>query len=377
MILNKATLLGFRNLAEVHLRLNNNVNIFIGNNGHGKTNLLEALNYPSLVRSFRGSKDEDLINFNSQTASLAIQATHNKIETQFQIGLDKEGARKVKIDGELIRKKTDMIGRLHTLVLDPQTVSLVREAPAGRRRFLDVGLGTLSLDYILHLQSCIRIVKQKNKLLKDFKKRTINRRELIDNLSTWNCELASHAAPIAESRDLYCRELEPFATAIYSELAANKSELKLDYISRLCRGEKEEENSKLEQEILSILDYIIEDEIQRGRCLVGPQTDDIRVTLNKIDLRNYGSHGETRTAAVAMKLAQSEVIAKRKQIRPILFLDDIFTELDRDRSARFQGLVAGNHQLLIATARIEDVEKWSPDNAKRWVVKSGTVKELA
>ena len=253
----------------------------------------------------------------------------------------------------------------------------MREAPAGRRRFLDVGLGTLSLDYVKHLQSCIRIVKQKNRLLKDFKKGTINRRELMDNLNTWNCELASHAAPIEESRILYCQELEPFATAIYSELAASNSELKLDFVSRFFNSEKEEENGKLEQEILSILDYIIEDEIQRGRCLVGPQTDDIRVTLNKIDLRNYGSQGETRTAAIAMKLAQSEVVANRKQIRPILFLDDIFSELDRDRSARFQELVAGNHQLLIATARIEDVEKWSPDNAKRWVVESGTVKELA
>ncbi len=377
MILNKATILDFRNLAEVHLHLNNKVNIFIGNNGHGKTNLLEALNYPSLARSFRGNKDEELINFNSQTASLSIQATHNKIETHFQIGLNKEGTRKVTIDGDIIRKKVDMIGRLHTLVLDPQTVSLVRDAPAGRRRFLDVGLGTLSLEYVMHLQSCNRIVKQKNRLLKDFKKRVINRRELIDNMNAWNCELASHAAPIAESRISYCRELEPFATSIYSELASSNSELKLDFVSRFHNSEKEDKNSKLEQEILSILDYIIEDEIQRGRCLVGPQTDDIRVTLNKIDLRNYGSQGETRTAAIAMKLAQSEVIAKRKQIRPILFLDDIFSELDRDRSARFQELVAGKHQLLIATASIEDVEKWSPDNAKRWVVESGTVKELA
>ena len=172
MILKKATILDFRNITEVHLDFNSKINIFIGNNGHGKTNLLEALNYPALVKSFRGSKDENLINFNSQTTSLLIQASQNNIETDFQIGLDKQGTRQVKINGEQIRKKKEVIGRLHTLVLDPQTVALVRDAPAGRRRFIDVGLGTISQEYITHLQACIRIVKQKNKLFKDYKKRT-------------------------------------------------------------------------------------------------------------------------------------------------------------------------------------------------------------
>ena len=133
---------------------------------------------------------------------------------------------------------------------------------------------------------------------------------------------------------------------------------------------------QIEAEISSELNYIIQDEIQRGRPLLGPQLDDFEVRLSGLDLRVYGSQGETRTAAVSLILARGDVLFERRKIRPVLFFDDIFSELDRDRSRRLQKMASRLHQVFIATARPDDVEGWNPDQMKLWRVTDGSISEI-
>ena len=133
----------------------------------------------------------------------------------------------------------------------------------------------------------------------------------------------------------------------------------------------------LEEDICGLLDYIMEDEIRRGRPLRGPQSDDFRVELNTRDLRKFGSQGETRSAAISLILAQGEVVYRRKGLRPVLFFDDIFSELDRGRSRQLQERAARDHQVFIATARPDDVADWLPTGLRTWEVKTGKLRLLS
>ncbi len=130
-------------------------------------------------------------------------------------------------------------------------------------------------------------------------------------------------------------------------------------------------NAQLEQEIAGELDYIMEQEIRRGRPLTGPQFDDLEIRLDGVDLRQFGSQGETRSAAIAMTLARSDVLFAKQKVRPVIFFDDIFSELDRERARRLQEMAARLHQVFIATARPEDVAGWEPDDMRRWFMRGG------
>ncbi len=374
MRLLEANLLGFRNLTEAQLVFSPGVNIFVGRNGQGKTNLLEALNYPALGRSFRGAADRELVAFDQDTAHVEIKsAGEDDTEQVFEFGLQRDGTRRVRVDGEILASKHQLIGRLATVVYDPQTVELVRGGPINRRRFLDAGLCILDPEYLHHLRFYTRALRQKTRLLRDMKGGRGVDPEHRRNLEIWNMEMAEHAAPLLRERAAYVRELAAEASRLHGAFTDQESTLELVYSQGLNIDQKDLSEDDFRQEILRIFDYIIGDEIKRGRSLAGPHTDDVKIQQNAVSLRTFGSQGETRSAAIALKLAQGELVHRKRRIRPILFFDDIFSELDRDRTRRLQDMTARDHQIFIATARPEDVEGWSPDRTSRWSVHTGRI----
>jgi len=174
--------------------------------------------------------------------------------------------------------------------------------------------------------------------------------------------------------------LQPFSHKAYNSLIGNELKLDIFYLPRLECVAKAVKNApdiliskdQLEQEILSELDYIMDSELSRGRPLIGPQLDDFKMVLEGVDLRVYGSQGETRTAAISLILARSDVLFQERKIRPVLFFDDIFSELDQERTRRLQEMASRLHQVFIATARPDDVAGWQPDQMKTWRVADGT-----
>ena len=178
--------------------------------------------------------------------------------------------------------------------------------------------------------------------------------------------------------------MTPFSNESHKSLTDNDLQLDFSYAPRLESVSKaiseaaENPISKddLEREILAELDYIMDSEIRRGRPLIGPQLDDFKVVLEGVDLRVYGSQGETRTAAIAMILARSDVLFQKRQIRPVLFFDDIFSELDRERTRRLQEMASHLHQVFIATARRDDIADWQPEHMKTWQVNDGEFSEI-
>lgn len=381
-----ANISGFRNLKESSFTFSPRVNLVLGRNGEGKTNLLEALNYLALGRSHRGSRSEEMIAFAGDALHVALEVEEDSGSVlNCEFGLDREQGRRFRIDGALVQRRADLVGRLVTVFFNPDSISLVRGAPQLRRQFVDQGLAELDGLFLTHLTAFQRTLRQKTGLLRDLKLHRVEHGQARRELSAWNRELADHAAAVYAGRAEYATLLNPFAGLNHKSLTDN--ELKLDFIYRPrleCVAKKLREDPEkpllktdLEGEIFTEIDYIMDSEIRRGRPLAGPQLDDFEVTAGGVDLRVYGSQGETRTAAIAMILARSDVLYQKRKIRPVLFFDDIFSELDTDRAGRLQEMSSSRHQVFVATARAEDIAGWQPAELKTWNVQGGAFREAA
>jgi len=376
MRLTAAHLLGFRNIVEARLECSPTVNIFLGDNGQGKTNLLEALDYLSLGRSFRGSKDGELVGFAASAAHLRIEARDEHEATLvLEAGIDRQGRRKLRVDGVDLKRKSDLVGRLPTVVYDPRTVDLIRGGPRWRRRYLDRGLSLLSRDYLRQLQRYQRALRQKIHVLREGRRRQTSLAAVAPDLQAWNRELAGSGSALLRARRDLVRELEPLASSLHARLTGRQDQLQLFYRQGIDLDDSGSAAGDFEGDFCARLDYIMGDEYQRGRCLAGPHLDDLDVSLCGVVLRTFGSQGETRTVAIALQLAQGEMIWRRTGVRPVLLLDDIFSELDTDRAHRLQELTAADHQVFIATARREDIAAWHPSRHRVWHVRAGEVRQ--
>ncbi len=376
---------GFRNLQTAQLTFSPRVNLILGRNGEGKTNLLEALNYFALGRSHRGAKSDELIHFEKDHLHVALDVEEESGSVvSCEYGLGRDGGRRLRVDGEALRRRVDLVGRLATVFFNPDSIRLVRGGPDGRRQFVDQGMAEIDPIFLTHLTAFQRVLKQKNGLLRDLKKGLTDYGETRRELVAWNRELATHASAVCLGRHQYAAFLTPFSRKAHNQLLDNELKLEFSYAPRLESVAKAispgRENpiakDDLEREILAELDYIMDSEIRRGRPLIGPQLDDFKVVLEGVDLRVYGSQGETRTAAIAMILARSDVLFQKRQVRPVLFFDDIFSELDRERTRRLQEMASHLHQVFIATARRDDIADWQPAQMKTWQVADGEFREV-
>jgi len=376
---------GFRNLQTANFMFSPRVNLVLGRNGEGKTNLLEALNYFALGRSHRGARNDELIHFQKDHlhVSLNVEEESGSI-VSCEYGLGRDGGRRLRIDGQALQRRADLVGRLATVVFNPDSIYLVRGGPEYRRRFADQGMAEIDAGYLTHLTAFQRTLKQKSGMLRDLRKGLVDHDQTRRELASWNRELARHASAVCLGRRQYAVLVTPLFLKAHNKLVDKELDIKFSYMPRLESvarailesGENPPAKDQLEQEILAELDYIMGSEIRRGRPLIGPQSDDFKVVLNGVDLRVYGSQGETRTAAIAMILARSEVLYQERRIRPVLFFDDIFSELDRERTGRLQEMASHLHQVFIATARRDDVTAWQPAQIKVWRVNDGGFSEI-
>jgi DNA replication and repair protein RecF len=375
-----ATIQNFRNLAEASFDFSPSANLLLGRNGEGKTNLLEALGWFALGRSHRGARPEEMIAFGQDAlhVSLSVEVDSGAIVAG-EFGLDRRGGRRLRVDGEPLKQRSELIGRLVTVVFNPDTIGLVRGAPQMRRQFADQGMAELDPAYLGHLSACQRALKQKSGLLHDLRRGFSANGRGRAELTAWNRELALQAAAVCRGRAAYARLLEPPLQANHAALAGSAGTLSCTYRPRLegvvrhlvaGAGELPPEE-ELAGAIFTEIDYIMDTEIRRGRPLAGPQFDDFSLVLEGVDLRVYGSQGQTRTAAIAMILARSDVLFGQRRMRPVLFFDDIFSELDRERARRLQEMSSREHQVFVATARNGDVADWRPDGLSAWRVEGG------
>lgn len=371
MRIERVKLSNFRNLDEISVAVSPRINILLGRNGQGKTNFLEGLSYLALGKSWRGGRDRELIRFEEDFCHIAVEGSdEHGDDFELEAALSRDGKKRIKIDGQLIERQADLVGHLSVVRFDPDEVELAKGSPDHRRRFLDYTLSLGTSDYFRSLLDYRRVVAQKNRLLRS------RARGLDAQLDAWDVELIETGAPLLGARREVMNDLERHTREAYEELAptGGRLSLRLDSTVVTTEGTSQEE---IKETFAQTLREARAREQQMGYSLVGPHRDRLEVHLRERSLRRYGSQGEKRSASIALKLAQGEWLFEHTRERPAVLLDDIFSELDRTRTHALQRRLHREHQLFIATARIDDVigmRGW--DGLKAWSVQDGLLEEI-
>lgn len=371
MRLERVKLNNFRNLREISVDVSPRINILLGRNGQGKTNFLEALSYLALGRSFRTGRDRELVQFHQDFCRVGVEGRDGRDEPfQLEATLTREGRKKIKVDGVPVERHADLVGHLSVVRFDPDEVELAKGSPDHRRRFLDYTLSLCSPEYFRNLLEYRRAVAQKNRLLK-------SRMPVPDaEMDVWDSELVRCGVPLLAARMATLGELEEHAGDAYGELAPDGGRLGLEIRSTVAIGNPDDRNRIAEAFSAALVESRGRERMLR-HAVVGPHRDRLEVVLKDRSLRSYGSQGEKRTASIALKLAQGELLYERTRERPVVVLDDIFSELDRVRTEALQQRLHREHQLFIATARVDHVlalEGW--EELRVWVVRAGELTEV-
>lgn len=358
MIVKSINLENFRNYEKIEVDFNEKVNIIIGNNAQGKTNLIEAIYLSSMSKSFRTNTSSDLVKFNKDFTRVTVKVRDDDIDRKVEIRIDKNNKKIIKKNGKLIRKTSELFNNIIIVIFSPDDLSIVKNDPIKRRTFIDRELCQLKPKYYLALTNYNKIIKQRNALLKE---RNIND-NLIDVIDS---QLAKYGTIISNYRQIFCFELCKLSNITQKGLTDNKEELVIKYLSCFKNNEISEEN------LFTLLKENIKKDIEKGYTTVGPHRDDISFFINGIDVKKFGSQGQQRTCALALKLAEIDLIKKETDKYPILLLDDVLSELDQER----QNLLI-NHlkmvQLFITTTEIPDQYK-EKDNIKIFRIKKGDI----
>jgi DNA replication and repair protein RecF len=360
-----------RNYAQLDLIPGPGVNVLIGPNGQGKTNLLEAVAMLALSTSPRARRELELIGPVAPTSRIEgeVESRGLKAELAITLTLESERTRRegeptrregdrarrvIEVDG-VRRRAFDLPGRFRVTLFWPDDLGLVKAGPELRRRFLNQMLVQVEPGYARALAGLKRVLEQRNSLLK----RIAAGKEGMDVLEAFNQELVRVSVEVVSARSTAVRELEP-EVAMYHAQIAGGEHLEIHYEGPPENLAEAVHNSR-------------EEDLRRGSTTVGPHHDDLRVLLGGRDARSYGSQGQQRTAVVSLKLAEAALVARRTGERPVLLLDDVLSELDSERRSALLSQVAGEGQVVITSVEAGPFPPGLLANARVWTVDQGRI----
>ena len=331
----------FRNYERLDLNFSDGVNVICGKNGAGKTNILESVYLTSLFGSPRTAKDKEMVKFGCEKATVRITVERKFRRHTIAIQIDSAGKKKVLADGIPMRRAAELIGILGVVFFSPDEMKLVKETPAERRKFLDVGLSQQQKAYFIALSRYNKVLKQKNNLLKDAWKGG----NADDMLSVWDTQLADYGAIIVDRRRRYLYALNELAAKAHSDISGGREKLELGYDTPLTSDCVD----ALRAELYDKLEEAREKDKKLGYCTVGPHRDDIDIVINGLDGRKFASQGQQRTIALAMKIGEVGLFEKESGEPPVLLLDDVLSELDGERRRILLDITRGVQTLLTCT----------------------------
>ncbi|MCQ2550245.1 MAG: DNA replication/repair protein RecF [Lachnospiraceae bacterium] len=348
MVINSLELSNFRNYKNLHMEFDKGTNILYGDNAQGKTNVLEAIFLSATTKSHKSSKDTDIINFEEEEAHIRTFLEKDDIETRVDMHLRKSKSKGIAVDGVKIKKAAEILGILNVIFFSPEDLSIIKNGPSERRRFVDMELCQLDSFYLYNLNNYNKIINQRNKLLKDI---SFNP-SLKDTLNIWDSQAASYGSKIIERRKLFVEQLNDIIFDIHKNLSGGKEHLKIIYEPNVTM-------ENLEKEMIANQ----EKDIKLKMTSVGPHRDDFSFHVKKvvdgqeqdisIDIRKFGSQGQQRTAALSLKLSEIELVKKLTNDTPVLLLDDVLSELDSNRQ-NFLLSTLGDIQTIITCTGLDE-----------------------
>jgi DNA replication and repair protein RecF len=340
MITSSVLLKNFRNYENEYAEFCSGVNIICGQNAQGKTNLLEGLYYCGATKSFRGGKDKTLKKFNEDIFEIKLQFFSREREQQIFIRGGGEKKREIFYNGVKKNNASQVIGLFLCVLFAPEHLTLVKNGPAERRRFIDLALSQLKPSYFTALMQYQKVLHQKNALLKQFSQGRYDE----DVLEVYNQNLARFGAVIIKGRFEYTTLLNQEVKKRHLDISSGKEELWISY--EPCENIKEDTLLKIEEQLKEALNRNNRREAAAGMCLVGPHRDNLEVWINKKNVRLFGSQGQQRSAVLSLKLAECEIVKLLIGEYPVLLLDDILSELDENRQNYIINHIEGKQVIL-------------------------------
>lgn len=377
MHLSALRLTNYRNFTELRFELPRSGVAIVGNNGQGKTNLLEAIYYLEIFRSFRGAPDDQLVRFGTEVFRVEGRVETGEVPITVAAAYDRRQKRKkVSVDGVEPPRIGDALGRLGAVIFSPSDVSIVSGSPAGRRRFLDIVLSLTEPRYLEDLQRYRQILLQRNALLRQGATPML--------VTAWNEALIESGSRITAARVRWTRARQAAFTARVGEISGGtQATLELESSPQLEMEEDAESPGGVAEHFRESLERAMEREVRRGMTLVGPHRDDLRIRAASggggewVDLRLFGSGGQQRTAAVALRMVEAETLRERSGSQPVILLDDVFAELDVGRSRRILEWVEREHSpQVILTAPKEGDFELRGGSLPLWRIEQGELSKL-
>ncbi|MHC0430760.1 DNA replication/repair protein RecF [Streptomyces sp. O3] len=364
------SLADFRSYARIEVPLDPGVTAFVGPNGQGKTNLVEAVGYLATLGSHRVSADAPLVRMGADRAIVRAAVREGERQQLIELELNPGRANRARVNRSSQVRPRDVLGIVRTILFAPEDLALVKGDPGERRRFLDELITARSPRMAGVRSDYERVLKQRNTLLKSaaMARRHGGRSMDMSTLDVWDQHLARAGAELLAQRLDLIATLRPLADKAYEQVAPGGGPLGLEYrASAPGQGQTREE---LYEQVLAALADTRKQEIERGVTLVGPHRDDLRLLLGDLPAKGYASHGESWSYALALRLASYELL-KTEGPEPVLVLDDVFAELDTRRRERLAELVAGGEQVLVTAAVEDDVPEVL--HGTRYAVAAGEV----
>jgi DNA replication and repair protein RecF len=342
MIVNKLIIKNYRNFIEAEAELNDSLNIFIGDNGQGKTNLMESIYIASIGRTFRLNSENELINFFENKSSVEIHLFKNNYKIKIEIILEKNKRKTVFINGVKLDKTSEMIGVLNNVIFTPDDMKIIKGSPVERRKFINIDISQIKPKYKYLLNKYKKITTERNLILKNYRTKYENK----DIISIWNDYLVNTGTEISMYRNEYIMKLKKYAADIYSSISGNKESLDVIYSSSIgCITNREEVKKMFYEKINNNFN----NEVIKGTSLYGPHKDDILIKINGKECKYFGSQGQQRSAILALKLAEIEIIKEEVGEYPILLLDDVLSELDNKRKSYLMEHIKGIQTIITGT----------------------------
>lgn len=355
-------LVNYRNYKELFIELNRNVNVFIGDNAQGKTNILESIYYCGFGRSHRTNKDRELIRWNENEAYIKLYLSKERLDKKVEIKIFKEGKKAININSIKINKISQLLGTCNVVMFSPEDLKIVKESPGNRRRFLDMELCQLNGKYYYNLVQYNKVLAERNAVLK-------NRNIDGSILDIYDQQLAAFGEYIIKKRVEYIKKLNDYGKNIHKEITSNKEEIEFSYITQV---------KDFDCILAEMLDLLIKNrskDIDRHITSVGPHRDDFYIAINGVDTRSFGSQGQQRTSILTIKFSSLKIIKEVTGEHPVLLLDDVLSELDSKRQ-RYILTSTSDVQTVITCTGIEDIRSYIDGRASIFYVKDGNVEAM-
>lgn len=359
------TLHDFRSYTDVDVQLGPGVTAFVGQNGQGKTNVVEAVDYIARLASHRVSSDAPLVRSGAEQAVVRVAVVKDERQALLEVEINPGRSNRARVNKSALPRSRELLGMVRTVLFSPEDLTLVKGDPSERRRFLDDLLVQRTPRYAGVRADYDRVLRQRNSLLKSAgaARRGYGRpgsESALSTLSVWNSHLASTGAELLGARMALVEELRPLVGAAYESVArgAGLTDAAMEYQPSFSLGEVPDGGVPAREQLASALLDEVErrrdDELDRGVSLVGPHRDELALMIGPLPVKGYASHGESWSYALALRLASYELLRAAGD-DPILILDDVFAELDTERRERLAEMVADAEQVLVTAAVPDDI----------------------